>query len=277
VLPKVSSIVAVVKEPANPVNTGRRRNGFVAGAIALMAAIVAGTLQWAQLDRLAGEAADPERAVQQEQGGLKLLRRMPALSYDNLLADWIFLRFLGYFGDDLARSQTGYDLTPDYFDPIVRLDPRFLEIYPFLSTGISYYLGNPELAGQYMERGIQALSPEVNPQGYTILRYRGLDQLLLEGDIPGTIETYYQLADWFDRIGRPDSAQQFRNGAEFLQQHPDSIQPQFWGWQEVYYSAVDRRVQERAERELLKLGAIKQEDINGNIGFTLPERPKSSK
>jgi hypothetical protein len=276
-LPKINSTVTVVEERANPVNTDRRRDGFVVGAIALMAAIVAGTLQWIQFHRLAAEADDPARAAQQERGRLTLLRRMPTLSYDNLLADWIFLRFLGYFGDDLDRAQTGYDLTPDYFEPIVRLDPRFLEIYPFLSTGISYYLGNPELAGQYMERGIQALSPEVNPDGYAILRFRGLDQLLLEGDIPGTIKTYYRLADWFDRIGRPDSAQQFRNGAEFFKQQPDSIQPQFWGWQEVYYNAVDRRVQERAEQELLKLGALKQEDASGNVGFVLPKQSKTAK
>lgn len=276
-LPKVSSIVAVVEDRANPINTDRQGDGFARGAIALVAAIVAGTLQWTQLDRLAAEAEDPERAAQQEQGRLKLLQRMPTLSYDNLLADGLFLGFLGYFGDDLARSQTGYDLTPNYFEPIVRLDPRFLEIYPFLSMGISYYMGNPELAGQYMERGIQALSPEVNPDGYAILRYRGLDQLLLEGDIPGTIETYDRLADWFDRIGKSDSAAQFRHGAEFLRQNPESIQPRLWGWQQVYYNAVDRRVQERAERELLKLGAIKQEDASGNVGFILPKQSKTSK
>ncbi|MGB3238210.1 MAG: hypothetical protein WBB29_07935 [Geitlerinemataceae cyanobacterium] len=266
-----------MEERVHPIHTDRQRDGFALWAIVLVAAIVAGTLQWTQLDRLAAQADDPERAVQQERGKLTLLRRMPTLGYDNLLADWLFLRFLGYFGDELERSQTGYDLTPDYFEPIVRLDPRFLGIYPFLSMGISYYLGNPELAGQYMERGIKALSPEVNPDGYAILRFRGLDQLLLEGDIPGTIETYYRIADWFDRIGRPDSAQQFRDGAEFLAQNPDSIQPQLWGWQQVYYNAVDRRVQERAEQELLKLGAIKQEDANGNIGFVLPKPSKISK
>jgi hypothetical protein len=254
-----------------------RRDGFVRGAIALVAVIVAGTLQWTQLDRLEVEATNVDRAVQQEREGLELLQRMPTLNYDNLIADWSFLRFLGYFGDDLPRSQTGYDLIPEYFELIVRLDPRFLEIYPFLSTGISYYLGNPGLAGQYMERGIQALSPEVNPNGYTILRYRGLDQLLLEGDIPGTIETYYRIADWFDRIGALDAALQFRNGAEFLKQNPDSVQPQFWGWQEVYYHAVDHRVQERAKRELLGLGAIEKKDAQGNVGFILPNPPKRSK
>jgi hypothetical protein len=266
----------MVAERANLDRT-QHREWLIRGAIAATAAMVAGTLQWRQLDQLAAVAADPERVQQQEQGGLKLLQRMPTLNYDNLLADWLFLRFLGYFGDDLARSQTGYDLIPEYFDPIVRLDPRFLAIYPFLSTGISYYLGNPELAGQYMERGIQALSPEVNPDGFAILRFRGLDQLLLEGDIPGTIETYYRIADWFDRIDKPDSAQQFRQGAEFLKQHPESLQPRFWGWQEVYYNAVDRRVQERAEQELIQLGALKQEDDRGNVVFILPKLPQSSK
>lgn len=261
-----------VEDLANPVNRPSQGDGWVRGAIALMAAIAAGMLQWSQLDRVAHPDTSPEQADRQERSGLKLLQRLPTLGYDNLIADWAFLRFLGYFGDDLARSQTGYDLIPDYFAAIVRLDPRFLGIYPFLSTGISYYLGNPELAGEYMERGIQSLSPEVNPDAFSILRFRGLDQLLLEGDIPGTIETYYRIADWFDRIGKPDSARQFRQGAEFLKQNPNSLQPRFWGWQEVYYNAVDRRVQERAEGELIKLGAIKQEDAQGNVRFILPKK-----
>lgn len=266
-----------MEDLTNPRNRPSRREGWVLGAIAAMAAIASGTLQWRQLDRLAQAEPSAERAARQERSGLKLLQRLPTLGYDNLMADWIFLRFLGYFGDDVARSQTGYNLIPDYFETIVRLDPQFLGIYPFLSTGISYYLGNPELAGKYMDRGIQSLSPEVNPNGFAILRFRGLDQLLLEGDIPGTIETYYRIAEWFERIGKPDSANQFRRGAQFLKQYPNSLQPRFWGWQEVYYNAVDRRVQERAEEELLKLGAIKQQDDRGNVRFSLPKPPPSSK
>ena len=39
-----------------------------------------------------------------------MLKNLPSFGFDNLIADWTFLKFLQYFGDDEARDVTGYDL-----------------------------------------------------------------------------------------------------------------------------------------------------------------------
>jgi hypothetical protein len=254
-----------------PLDRNDRLNGLLNWAIALGTTAIVVSLQWMQLPQVSRQAIDPARAVEQERLELQVLGNLPTLGYDNLLANWVFLRFLGYFGDDPARKATGYDLNANYFNLITQRDPRFLQIYPYLSAGISYYLGNPELAGQYMERGLKVLSPEVNPKGFIVLRFRALDQLLLEGDIPGTIATYGRLADWFDRTADPKAAQSFRNAAAILAQNPDSVLPRFWGWQDVYFSAPDDRVRQRAEQELIELGAIARKTPQGEILFVLPD------
>lgn len=248
-----------------------RSNLLLNLAIALGTAAIVVALQWMQLPKVSMQAIEPVREAEQERLQLQVLGNLPSLGYDNLLANWVFLRFLGYFGDDPARKKTGYDLNANYFNLITQRDPRFLQIYPYLSAGVSYYLGNPKLAGQYMERGLQVLSPEVNPRGFMVLRFRALDQLLLEGDIPGTIATYQRLADWFDRTADPKSARSFRDAAAILAQNPDSVLPRFWGWQDVYFSAPDDRVKQRAAQELIELGAIARKTPEGDIVFVLPD------
>lgn len=247
------------------------RTWLIPGAIAVLAAGGAMAMQWQQLPEIVDKETNYQQFVQLEEVHLQLLARMPSLGFDNLIADWAFLRFLGYFGDAEAGNRTAYALNDDYFEPIVKRDPRFVDIYPFISAAISIELGNPELAGQYMERGIESLSPEVNPRGFLLLRYRALDQLLLEGDIPGTIATYERLAKWLDAISEPDGASSVRDGAAYLRNNPDSFLPRFWGWRYVWAQAIDDKVRQRAESELLELGAIKQEDANGNFQFVLPE------
>jgi hypothetical protein len=85
------------------------------GAIAL--------LQLPQL-REATQASDSptvetaERQVTDEQVQLELLGKMPTFGFDNLIADWVFLKFLQYFGDDEARQLTSYQLSPEYFEVI---------------------------------------------------------------------------------------------------------------------------------------------------------------
>ncbi|MBE9041164.1 hypothetical protein IQ235_10280 [Oscillatoriales cyanobacterium LEGE 11467] len=244
---------------------------LIPGAIGLLAALGTIAMQLKQVPKVIDRETNFQQFAQLEEVHLQLLAQMPSLGFDNLIADWAFLRFLGYFGDAEAGARTAYGLNDDYFEAIVKRDPRFMEIYPFLSAAISIEQGNPELAGEYMERGIASLTPEINPRGFLILRYRSLDQLLLEGDIPGTIATYERMADWLDAISELDGARSFREDAEYLRQNPDSLLPRFWGWRYVWAQAIDERVRQRAESELLELGALKQEDGNGNVQFVLPQ------
>jgi hypothetical protein len=218
-------------------------------------------------------AASFKQSEQQEGLRLKMLKTLPTFGFDNLVADWTFLKFLQYFGDDEARDITGYGLSPDYFDIITRRDPRRVEIYPFLSVAISFYQAKPEIAVQLMERGTSALSPQIDPQAWTVWRNKGLDELLLLGDIPESIRSHEMAADWVEKT--PEGKQLaplFRATAEFLRRDPDSVQVRFMSWSSVYAQTKDKFVRKRAKEALVKLGAQVRKDKDGNETFILPPR-----
>ncbi|MGL5060967.1 MAG: hypothetical protein ACRC62_13415, partial [Microcoleus sp.] len=139
---------------------------LVSGAIGLAA--LAGVVTMQGSERLGGmvgvatregnnappiPAAAIKQSVQQEAVRLQLLKALPTFGFNNLIADWTFIQFLQYFGDDEARNVTGYNLSSKYFDVITKLDPRRVEIYPFLAVSVSFYQAKPETTVQLMERG----------------------------------------------------------------------------------------------------------------------------
>lgn len=241
--------------------------GIVAIALASIIAV-----QRSQLSQASLKGATPQQAEQQEALRLRLLRHVPTFGFNNLLADWTFLTFLQYYGDDEARAQTGYSLSPKYFDIITRLDPRFLDVYLFLSGSVSYQLGQPKLAVKLMDRGTAALSPEINPKSFQVWRLKGLDQLLLLGDIPGAIRSHEMAARWTQGTPYSNLSTLFQQTADFLRADPNSVVVRFNAWASVYAQAIatgDRQTQERARREILALGGQIRE-TNGQPEFVLP-------
>ena len=218
-------------------------------------------------------AASFKQAAQQEALQLKMLKNLPSFGFDNLIADWTFLKFLQYFGDEEARDVTGYNLSQDYFDIVTQRDPRWADIYLFLSTAISFYQGKPEIAVRFIERGTSALSPEIHPQAWIVWRTKGLDELLLLGDIPESIRSHEMAAEWLEKT--PDGkklAPIFRATAEYLRRDPDSVPVRFTAWSTVYYQTTDKLVRQRAKQALVKLGARVQKDRDGKERFILPPR-----
>jgi len=211
--------------------------------------------------------------AQQQALQLQLLKILPTLGYDNLIADWTFLNFLQYFGDEPARELTGYELNDDYFDAISQLDPRWVEMYLFLSTSVSFYQAQPQIAVELMNRGTEALSPEMSQTAWIVWRLKGIDQLLLLGDTSGAIHSLSQASDWAERSGYPDFARQFRAAAEVLRQNPDNLQVRLNAWLSVYYQTTDKLVRQRATQELLALGAKKEITEEGEVRFILPQMP----
>lgn len=214
-----------------------------------------------------------KQEVQQEALRLKMLKSIPSFGFDNLIADWTFLKFLQYFGDDEAREVTGYNLSADYFDIITRRDPRWADIYLFLSTAVSFYQGKPETAIKFIERGTNALSRENNPQAWIVWRTKGLDELLLLGDIPDSMRSHEMAADWVENTpDGPKLAPLFRATAEYLRRDPDSVPVRFNAWSTVYAQTTDKLVRQRAKEALVKLGAQVKKDKDGNESFILPPR-----
>jgi hypothetical protein len=216
-----------------------------------------------------------QQEAQQEALRLRMLKKLPSFGFDNLIADWTFIKFLQYFGDDEARDVTGYNLGQDYFDIVTQRDPRWTDIYLFLSTAISFYQGKPETAVNLMERGTSALSlsPQIHPQAWIVWRTKGLDELLLLGDIPDSIRSHQMAADWVEETPEgPKLAPMFRATAQYLRRDPDSVPVRFTAWNTVYTQTTDKLVRQRAKQALVKLGAQVQKDKNGNESFILPPR-----
>ena len=214
-----------------------------------------------------------KQEVQQEALRLKILKSIPSFGFDNLIADWTFIKFLQYFGDDEARNVTGYNLSADYFDIVTRRDARWVEIYPFLSVAVSFYQAKPEIAVQFLERGTNVLSPQIDPQAWTVWRNKGLDELLLLGDTTASARSHEMAAEWVEKTpSGPKLAPIFRATADFLRRDPDSVPVRFAAWNTIYYQTTDKLVRLRAKQALVKLGAVVQKDKDGNETFILPAR-----
>jgi hypothetical protein len=230
------------------------------------------TMQRSRLANPSQWVSDPVLAEQQERVRLQLLKQVPSFGFDNLLADWTFLNYLQYYGDEEARSQTGYALAPDYFDAITQRDPRFVDIYLFLSGTLSYQLGKPEQAVALIDRGIASLSPQVNPDAFQLWRLKGLDQLLLLGDTTGSAQSHDMAAQWTEGTPNASLAPTFRRTADFLRRDPNSKLLRLEAWGSVFAGAIaanDRSTQTRAQKEIQALGGNISVE-NGRIKLVAP-------
>ncbi|MGQ9872787.1 tetratricopeptide repeat protein [Leptodesmis sp.] len=247
-------------------------SSLVTGTIAVAALAGVVWMQRSQLDRPSQWVENPKQAERQEALRLALLKQSPSFGFDNVLADWTFLNFLQYFGDDPAREKTGFSLSPQYFDIITQLDPRFVEAYLFLSGSISYQLGQPELAISLMQRGTKTLSPHINPKAFQVWRFMSLDQLLLLGDIPGAIHSLQMAAKWVEGTPYAEYALLFEQTADFLKKDPNSKPVRIASWATIYQQAAaigDKQTQERAKQQIEALGG-KISVVDGKLVIESP-------
>ncbi|MEB3339589.1 hypothetical protein [Okeania sp.] len=247
--------------------------------ITALAGIISLQIFWPPTDsplkeKIVLDSTDAVLIEQKEALQLKLWKAFPTFGFDNLIADWVFLQFLQYFGDDAARNETGYSLSEDYFDIITDLDPKWVDIYLFVSNSLSIYEGKPKVAVEYMTRGTDELSPEINSQAWQVWRLKGIDQLLLVGDIPGAIHSHEMAAKWVENTSYQDLRTLFADTAKFLKDEPDSRLIKFNAWLWVYGQTRDQRVQERAQQEIIQLGGKVEIGEDGKKSFILPDVSK---
>jgi len=221
-----------------------------------------GVLQVPQLDYLKHKAktaspAQLKREVAAEQVRLDLLQKLPAFGFDNLLANWILLDFIKYFGDDEVRAVTGYRLSPEYFEVIVDRDPRFLDIYYFLPTAVSIYAAMPEKSVALIAKGLKSLTPKVPPGSYYVWRQKGIDELLFLGDAGSARQSFEKAAEWASVYDDEESKRVAiisRQNAEFLARNPKSKNAQVSAWTMVLTNAVDLRSRQIAISRIQALG-----------------------
>jgi hypothetical protein len=188
---------------------------------------------------------------------LSLIKKIPTFGFNNLLADWVFLNFMQYFGDGLARQQTGYSLSPDYFEIVVDRDPRFINAYLYLSPATSLFAGRPDRSVALFEKGLQSISPETAPKAYFLWLYKGIDELLFLGDYQAAQRSYKIAAQWASISQEKNSdkvAARARETAQFLVKNPRSVQARIGAWVTVLSNAHDNATRELAIQNIKKLG-----------------------
>ena len=259
---------------------GREWRQLIVGLLVMAVCVVAiVSFQLPQLRQFEAEgdatAAEINQAVEAERLQLQVLQQTPAFGFDNLLSDWAFLRFLQYFGDDVARNKTDYRLSPDYFEVVIGRNPYFLPAYTFLSTSTSIYAGKPERTIAIAQKGIESLGPDRPPGSFYALRQMGIDQLLFLNDAAGARRSFEMAAEWArasEAEGSDRVAELSEQTAEFLANNPDSKFAQIAAWSMVLTTAPDQRTRDTAVERIEAIGGqiVMQED--GTFSIIPPER-----
>jgi hypothetical protein len=237
------------------------------------------SLQFPRMQKLTGtqqliSKESLEREIKSEKTRLDLIKKMPTFGYDNLVANWIYLGFLQYFGDDTIRAKTGYSLSPEYFEIILKHDPRFRLAYLSLSTSTSMYAGMPEKSISITEAGLKHLSPWLPDRSYYIWRYKAIDELLFLGNSQAAKKSFQSAADWASKHTNEESrisAQISQGTAQFLTRNPNSKYAQISAWAMVLENGVDESSRKRAVNAIEKLGGSVISTPQGNK-IKLPQK-----
>lgn len=252
---------------------------LAASIVAVVCVLAVGMLQVPQLNDLKSgtKNSTPEalqREVNSENLRLNLLEQTPVFGFDNLLADWVFLNFLQYFGNDDARLQTGYALSPEYFKIIIARDPRFLGVYIPLSTSISLYAASPEQSVALIEKGLQAMTPKSPPKSYYVWRQKGIDELLFLGNAQAARQSFEKAAEWASIYSDPESqnvAAFSLQTAKFLARNPSSKSAQLGAWTMVLNNLTDERTRQIVIGRIEALGGQVIVTPQGTVKIRLPK------
>jgi len=217
-----------------------------------------------------------KREERQAKMRLAISKKVPAFGFDNLLADWTFLQFLEYFGDDEVRAIAGYDLTLDYFEIILDRDPRFLDAYAFAATAGSLYAARPREVDELIAQGLRSLSPNIPSHSYYIWRHKAVNELLfLDNAQEQAQRSFEKAAEWASPY--PDAtsqqiAQSSRKTAQFLARNPESNTAKVTAWGMVLQAVSDAPTRKRAIREIEKLGGKVIVTPEGSLGIIPPAK-----
>jgi hypothetical protein len=257
---------------------------IISSLVILLCLLAIGGLQIPNLNKLiareqTASTEEVKREVEAERLRLNLFKRLPALGFDNMMANWVYLGFLQYFGDEVARDQTGYDLSPAYFEIIVERDPHFLPAYLSLTSSVSMFAGQPEQSIALMEKGLRSMSPKNPPKSYFVWRYKAIDELLFLEDITAAKRSHQMAAQWASAYSDDDSrnvAEISRQTAQFLAANPDKQRikaAQEATWANVILNAInsnDDRTRKQVIRRIEARGGKVTISPEGQISVRLP-------
>ncbi len=208
---------------------------------------------------------------------LDFLKVFPALGFENVLADWIYLRFIQYFGDGEARENTGYSLSPDYFTAVVDRDPKFVDAHLKLAASTSIFAGEPQITIQLLDKSLQSVPVKLvsaSYRPYYLWVYKGIDELLFLGDTEAAKKSYITASQWaktYDDSASQGLAERTQATAQFLAKNPRSIIAQIGAWSMVLSSTSDTKTQQRALIEIKGLGGEVVATPEGKLVIKVPD------
>jgi len=234
-----------------------RQGLLVLGCVAILAVLQGGRLR--QLTTTETEVSPAQAAANSAAQALNLdvLKAMPTLGFDNLVADWGFLQYLQYFGNRAERRLVGYQLAPEFFELIVTTNPRFTDTYPFLSFSTSVYAARPERSVELLAQGLAAMTPTTPADSFFVWRHKGIDELLFLGDGAAARQSYATAAEWAAQSDHPEAeviGEGSAQTAEFLASNPNSRAAQISAWAQVLARARDDETRQLAITQIEALG-----------------------
>jgi len=212
---------------------------------------------------------------------LKAFANIPDFGFRNILANWSFLSFLEYFGDNDSRKETGYDLSPDYMRVVLKYDPYYRPFYFFLSESTTFYAAMPDKSVSLTEKGLSFFEDNKPSDSYYIWRYKGIDELLFLNDSKASQQSFKMAARWATESNDVDSnmvAALSTQTAEFLASNLDSSKAKISAWSSILMSTNNMRVRKRAIREINALGGIVSFDGYGKayVEYSSPEELRTA-
>lgn len=184
------------------------------------------------------------------------LKNLPTLGLRNLFANYEFIRFLLYFGNEDIRH-TGYSSSPELLESVIHKEPYFMDFYLFLSQSTTIYAGRPDKTIQIMNEGISRIDNQYPDDGYRVWRYKGIDELLFLNNIQEAQASYEKAGILGSQSSEPSIQAVGRRSlqtASFLSKNPDSRQARISAWSNLMTTTFSDEARQRAAYEIQKLG-----------------------
>jgi hypothetical protein len=217
--------------------------------------------------------------TQKYKDSLALTSRLPTFGFDNARANFTFLSFLQYFGDDPMRKESGYGLSPNFFEAIIADNPYYKEFYVFLTNSVSLNAAQPEKTVALINEGLLSLSPDKSEDSFYIWRYKGVEELLFLGDSQAAKRSFEIASVWARESSLPESdtiAAISQQTADFLEQNPDSKAAQIGAWSSILTTAFDDETRSRAISSIQALGGEVVISENGEVTVKYPQEIRAA-
>ena len=213
----------------------------------------------------------------QENQALNFFEYLPSLGMQNLVGDWLYLKFIQYFGDSVAREKTGYELCPTYFKNVVARDPHFVNAIINLDVCTSIFAGRPLQSIEYLKSSVHQMQPKmegINVRPYYIWRSLGIAQLLFLGKPLEAANSYHNAINWAKSYQDKDSQRFISNlqkSIDYLAKNPNSKMAQIGAWVNVLNTNPDEKTFKRVVQEIETLGGKVETSPSGRIQVSVPE------